>query len=141
MRSSRLVITGKTYLTANTRFMCTIVGIKLWFGVCACVGEDLHAPPLGSTKPGLCLTLFMHVCELMCVLMFVFSWPQIGACVCERESMCMRVRIREVAACVCITVIDFTLRSMVLQLQEGKKDTDLPWLASHLFSSSEFCNY
>lgn len=72
MRSGRLVITGKTYLSANTRFIVHHCGDKAPLNL-VCVGEDLNAPPLGLAKRYLCLTLFMHACELMCVPMFVFA--------------------------------------------------------------------
>lgn len=72
MRSGWLVITGKTYLSANTRFIVHHCGDKSPLNL-VCVGEDLNAPPLGLAKRYLCLTLFMHACELMCVPMFVFA--------------------------------------------------------------------
>lgn len=55
----------------------------------------------------------------MCAHVCIF--PATNRYVCVR--VCVRVCIRGVAACVCITVIDFTLRSMVLLLQEKKKKT------------------
>lgn len=55
----------------------------------------------------------------MCAHVCIF--PATNRYVCVR--VCVRVCIRGFAACVCITVIDFTLRSMVLQLQEKKKKT------------------